>query len=174
MAEDVYERALEGYTTELGSRHPTTIAVAGGLGALYVDMGEPAKAERAHWRAAAASETALGKTHPLTLDSQLNLAVLLAGLKKRSKAVELLQQVLARSEVALGPYHAITCDALFQLGQLHQGTGQFGRSHGDAAARARRLRDVAWRQRGEDDEGSRSASESALIRNKLKARLSRH
>ncbi|PVH91284.1 hypothetical protein DM02DRAFT_734231 [Periconia macrospinosa] len=59
-AEEMYQRALQGYEKALGPEHTSTLSMVNNLGSLYADQGKLAKAEEMYQWALQGYEKALG------------------------------------------------------------------------------------------------------------------
>ncbi|KAJ9635249.1 hypothetical protein H2199_008737 [Coniosporium tulheliwenetii] len=75
-AEEMFQRALQGYEAALGAEHTLTLSTVGNLGNLYRDQGKLGEAEEMYQRALAGKEKALGVEHTSTLRTVNNLGIL--------------------------------------------------------------------------------------------------
>ncbi|KAH9211165.1 kinesin light chain [Leptodontidium sp. 2 PMI_412] len=76
LAEQMYQRALQGYKKALGLNHTSTLATVNNLGVLYKNQGKLVEAEQMYQRALQGYEKALGPEHTSTLRTVNNLGVL--------------------------------------------------------------------------------------------------
>ncbi|CAG8982451.1 hypothetical protein HYALB_00013982 [Hymenoscyphus albidus] len=71
-AEQMYQRALQGYKKALGPDHTSTLNTVNNLGNLYSDQGKLVEAEQMYQRALQGKEKALGPDHTSTLNTVNN------------------------------------------------------------------------------------------------------
>ncbi|OQU95656.1 Tetratricopeptide repeat-containing protein [Cladophialophora immunda] len=94
------------------------------LGALYVDQGKLAEAEKMYLRALQGKEAALGPDHTSTLDTVNNLGALYADQGKLAEAEKIYLRALQGKEAALGPDHTSTLNTVNNLGLLYKNQGK--------------------------------------------------
>jgi tetratricopeptide (TPR) repeat protein len=104
-AEEMYQRALQGYEKALGADHPLTLHTVNDLGVLYRHQGKLKEAEDMYQRALQGHKKALGADHQATLDTVNNLGVLYRHQGKLKEAEEMYQRALQGYEKALGADH---------------------------------------------------------------------
>jgi tetratricopeptide (TPR) repeat protein len=92
-AEQMYERALQGYEEALGPNHTSTLGTVGNLGNLYADQGKLAEAEQMYERALQGYEEALGPNHTSTLLTVNNLGNLYADQGKLAKTEQMCKRM---------------------------------------------------------------------------------
>ncbi|KAH7132768.1 acyl transferase/acyl hydrolase/lysophospholipase, partial [Dactylonectria macrodidyma] len=124
-AEEIYERALEGYEKTLGPHHTSTLNTVNNLGLLYLDQGKFKEAEEMYERALEGREKALGPQHTSTLSRVNNLGNLYNVQGKLKEAEEMYERALEGREKALGPHHTSTLDTVNNLGLLYFDQGKF-------------------------------------------------
>ncbi|KAH6974923.1 hypothetical protein EDB80DRAFT_881846 [Ilyonectria destructans] len=124
-AEEMYERALDGYEKALGPHHTSTLITVNNLGNLYSDQSKFEEAEEMYERALEGYEKALGPDHTSTLDTVNNLGILYKERGKFEEAEEMYEQALEGYEKALGPDHTSTLDTVNNLGNLYKAQGKF-------------------------------------------------
>ncbi|KAH7008703.1 hypothetical protein EDB80DRAFT_751332 [Ilyonectria destructans] len=124
-AEDMYERALEGYEKALGPDHISTLRTVNNLGNLYQHQSKFEEAEKMYKRALEGKEKALGPHHTLTLTTVNNLGSLYLNQDKFKEAEKMCKRALEGREKALGPDHTSTLDTVNNLGSLYSGQGKF-------------------------------------------------
>jgi tetratricopeptide (TPR) repeat protein len=126
QAEQMYERALQGYEEALGPTHTSTLDTVNNLGTLYADQGKLDKAEKIFERALRGYEEALGPTHTLTLNTVNNLGNLYADQSKLGQAEQMYKRALRGREEALGPTHTLALNTVNNLGGLYFNQGKLG------------------------------------------------
>ncbi|KAI9784312.1 MAG: hypothetical protein M1839_002373 [Geoglossum umbratile] len=124
LAEQMYERALQGYEKALGAEHTSTLDTVNNLGALYIDQGKLALAEQMYERALRGREKALGAEHPSTLQTVNNLGILYADQGKLALAEQMYERALRGYEKALGAEHMSTLNIVNNLGILYKNQGK--------------------------------------------------
>ncbi|KAM5348926.1 hypothetical protein ACJ41O_008749 [Fusarium nematophilum] len=124
-AEEMYERALEGYEKALGPHHTSTLNTVNNLGSLYKAQGKFKEAEEMYERALEGKEKALGPDHTSTLDTVNNLGLLYSDQGKFQEAEEMYERALEGTEKALGPHHISTLGTADNLGSLYRAQGKF-------------------------------------------------
>ncbi|KAH7151967.1 hypothetical protein B0J13DRAFT_470560, partial [Dactylonectria estremocensis] len=124
-AEEMYERALEGYEKALGPDHTSTLTTVNNLGLLYSDQGKFKEAGEMYERALEGKEKALGPHHTSTLDTVNNLGNLYSHQGKFKEAEEMYGRALEGKETALGPHHTSTLGTVNNLGNLYSDQGKF-------------------------------------------------
>ncbi|KAH6881067.1 hypothetical protein B0T10DRAFT_609259 [Thelonectria olida] len=124
-AEEMYERALEGYKKTLGPDHTSTLDTVNNLGLLYSDQGKFKEAEEMYERALEGYETALGRDHTSTLNTVGNLGLLYSDQGKFEEAEEMYERALEGYETALGRDHTSTLNTVGNLGLLYKNQGKF-------------------------------------------------
>ena len=123
-AEQIYQRALQGYEKALGAEHTSTFDTVNNLGLLYMDQGKLAEAEQMYQRALQGKEKALGAEHTSTLDTVYNLGILYKNQGKLVEAEQMYQRALQGYEKALGAEHTSTLDTVYNLGILYGNQGK--------------------------------------------------
>jgi len=73
-AEEMYQRALDGYEKAWGPEHTSTLITVNNLGLLYKDQGKLVEAEKMYQRALEGYERLRGPTHPSTKAIRRNLS----------------------------------------------------------------------------------------------------
>ena len=63
-AEEMYQRALQGFEKTLGAEHTSTLDIVKNLGILYANQGRLAEAEEMYQRALQGYENIFGRSHP--------------------------------------------------------------------------------------------------------------
>ena len=142
-AENMYQRALDGYEKAWGPDHTSTLDTVNNLGALYADQGKHSEAEKMYRRALDGKEKAWGPDHTSTLDTVNNLGNLYADQGKHSEAEKMYWRALDGYEKAWGPDHTSTLDTVNNLGNLYADQGK----HSEAEKMYRRALDgkeKAW------------------------------
>ncbi|KAH7124926.1 hypothetical protein B0J13DRAFT_628227 [Dactylonectria estremocensis] len=124
-AEEMYERALEGYEKALGPDHTSTLNTVNNLGNLYNVQGKFKEAEEMYERALEGYEKALGPDHTSTLSTVNNLGLLYSDQGKFKEAEEMYKRALDGREKALGPDYISTLDTVNNLGNLYNVQGKF-------------------------------------------------
>jgi tetratricopeptide (TPR) repeat protein len=123
-AEQMYQRALQGYEKALGAEHTSTLMAINNLGILYQSQGKLAEAEQMYQRALKGREKALGAEHTLTLDSVHCLGTLYQDQGKLAEAEQMYQRALQGYEKALGADNAATyipaLNTIWNLGALFE------------------------------------------------------
>jgi CHAT domain-containing protein len=112
------EQALALREAVLGGSHPEVAACLNLLGNLYLQQGEPARAEPPLQRALAIREAALGEHHLSVADSLNSLAILYAEQGSYGQAEPLFRRTLAIREAALGKDHPNIAQALNNLANI--------------------------------------------------------
>ncbi|KAK5214762.1 hypothetical protein LTR47_011818, partial [Exophiala xenobiotica] len=100
QAEEMYQRALQGFEKALGNEHTSTLTTVNNLGALYQIQGKMEQAEEMYQRALQGFEKALGKEHTSILTTVNNLGNLYAGQGKLEEAEKMYQRALQGYEEA--------------------------------------------------------------------------
>ncbi|KAK7177812.1 NB-ARC and TPR domain protein [Paraphaeosphaeria sporulosa] len=104
-AENMYQRALQGYEKAWGPEHRSTLHTVNNLGSLYAGLGRLDEAEKMYQRALQGYEKAWGPEHTSTLDTVHNLGSLYADLGRLDEAENMYQRALQGYENVLGPNH---------------------------------------------------------------------
>ncbi|KAB2098597.1 hypothetical protein AG0111_0g13155 [Alternaria gaisen] len=125
-AEQMYERALQGYEEALGRNHSSTLNTVNNLGLLYKNQGKLGEAEKMFERALRGKEEALGVGHSSTLDTVGNLGNLYAAQGRLDEAEQMYERALRGKEEALGVGHSSTLDTVNNLGLLYKNQGKLG------------------------------------------------
>ncbi|KAB2098622.1 hypothetical protein AG0111_0g13152 [Alternaria gaisen] len=125
-AEQMYERALQGYEEALGRNHSSTLNTVNNLGLLYKNQGKLGEAEKMFERALRGKEEALGVGHSSTLDTVNNLGLLYKNQGKLGEAEKMFERALRGKEEALGVGHSSTLDTVNNLGNLYADQGRLG------------------------------------------------
>jgi tetratricopeptide (TPR) repeat protein len=123
-AEQMYQRALQGYEKELGSEHIKTLNIVNSLGVLYFDQGKLVEAEQMYQRALQGYEKELGPEHIETLEIVNNIGNLYIDQGKLVEAEQMCQRVLQGREKELGPEHIKTLGIVNNLGILYKNQGK--------------------------------------------------
>ncbi|KAH8589506.1 hypothetical protein B0O99DRAFT_692400 [Bisporella sp. PMI_857] len=123
-AEQMYQRAQQGYEKALGAEHTLTLQTVNSLGILYCNQGKLAEAEQMFQRALQGKEKALGAEHTSTLDSIHCLGNLYCEQSKLAKAEQMFQRALQGKEKALGAEHTSTLQTVNNLGTLYCDQGK--------------------------------------------------
>jgi tetratricopeptide (TPR) repeat protein len=123
-AEAMWERALAGSEKTLGSKHITTLKIAGNLGVFYYRVGRLVEAETMYERILAEMEKAVGLEHASTLNIVNNLGILYSDQDRLAEAKELSERALAGREKTLGPTHTSTLDTVNNLGIVYEKQGR--------------------------------------------------
>jgi tetratricopeptide (TPR) repeat protein len=123
-AEQIYQRALQGYEKALDPEHPSTLDTVNNLGLLYKDQGKLAEAEQMYQRALQGYEKALGPEHTSTLVTVNNLGLLYNNQGKLAEAEQMYQRALQGYEKALGAENITTSipalNTIWGLGNLFE------------------------------------------------------
>jgi tetratricopeptide (TPR) repeat protein len=125
-AEQMYDRALQGYEEALGPTHTSTLNTVNNLGMLYAHQGKLGVAEQMYNRARRGYKEALGPTHTSTLNTANNLGALYFEQGKLGEAEQMYDRALQGYEKALGPTHTSTLDIVNNLGNLYADQGKLG------------------------------------------------
>ena len=123
-AEQIYQRALQGYEKAWGLDHTETLNTVNNLGVLYQDQGKLVEAEQMYQRALQGYEKAWGPDHTETLDIVNNLGNLYRKQGKLVEAEQMYQRALQGYEKAWGPDHTETLDIVNNLGNLYRKQGK--------------------------------------------------
>jgi tetratricopeptide (TPR) repeat protein len=123
-AEQMYQRALQGYEKAWGPEHTLTLDTVNNLGALYANQGKLLEAEQMFQRALQGKEKACGPEHTSTLDNVNNLGAPYANQGKLLEAEQMFQRALQGYEKALGADNIITyipaLNTILGLGSLFE------------------------------------------------------
>jgi tetratricopeptide (TPR) repeat protein len=123
-AEQMYQRALQGYEKALGPEHTSMLDTVNNLGLLYQKQGKLAEAEQIHQRALQGYEKALGPENISTLRTVNNLGILYAEQGKLAEANQMYQRALQGYEKALGVEDIMTyipaLNTIWGLGSLFE------------------------------------------------------
>ena len=125
----------------LADRHPLMVEIQRSLGALYLDRGQAAEAERALRSGLALSMELHGPGHPSTLAVRRQLGQAYLQLGRLAEAEQALQAQHGPTEALLGPRHRETALSLDALGRL-----ALERGDADAAAAYFQRAVQIWRQ----------------------------
>ncbi|KFZ25299.1 hypothetical protein V502_00223 [Pseudogymnoascus sp. VKM F-4520 (FW-2644)] len=123
-AEQMYQRALQGYERAWGPEHTSTLDTVNSLGVLYKSQGKLVEAEQMYQRALQGKEKAWGPGHTSTLDTVNNLGLLYMNQGKLAEAEQMYQRALQGYERAWGPEHTSTLDTVNSLGVLYKSQGK--------------------------------------------------
>ena len=123
-AEELYQRALQGYEKTLGADHTWTLRTVNHLGLMYSDQGRLKEAEEMYQRALQGREKALGPDHTLTLNIVNNIGSLYRQKGGLKEAEKMYQRALQGYEKALGADHTWTLDIVNNLGLLYSDQGR--------------------------------------------------
>jgi tetratricopeptide (TPR) repeat protein len=88
-AEQMYQRALQGFEKALGAEHTSTLQTVNNLGNLYRKQDKLAEAEQMYQRALQGFEKALGAEHTSTLQTVDNLGNLYRNQGKLAEAEQM-------------------------------------------------------------------------------------
>ncbi|KAH8595394.1 hypothetical protein B0O99DRAFT_686812 [Bisporella sp. PMI_857] len=125
-AEEMYQRALQGFEKALGAEHASILETVHNLGVLYADQGKLGDAEKMYQRALQGKEKALGAEHTSTLNTVNSLGVLYKDRGKLGDAEEMYQRALQGYKKALGAEHTFTLNTINNLGMLYADQGKLG------------------------------------------------
>jgi tetratricopeptide (TPR) repeat protein len=115
-AEEVFQQALRGQDTLLGSDHRSTLKTKTSLALCLQSLGKLDEAGALFEEALAAQKESLGSNHLDTLHSMASMANLLKQKMERLDEAEvLLRKVVAGREAQLGPENASTVSAVDAL-----------------------------------------------------------
>ncbi|CAG9955489.1 unnamed protein product [Clonostachys rosea f. rosea IK726] len=123
-AEEMYNRALQGYEKALGPEHTSTLGTVNNLGLLYYNQGRLKEAEEMYNRALQGYEKAWGPEHTSTLNTVNNLGNLYYNQGRLKVAEEMYNRALQGKEKALGPEHISTLSTVNNLGGLYYNQGR--------------------------------------------------
>ncbi|KAG4427572.1 hypothetical protein IFR05_016945, partial [Cadophora sp. M221] len=123
-AEQMYQRALQGYEKAWGPDHTSTLSMVNNLGVLYKNQGKLVEAEQMYQRALQGYEKAWGPDYTSMLNTVNNLAALYADQGKLVEAEQMYQRALQGKEKAWGPEHTSTLDTVNNLGNLYADQGK--------------------------------------------------
>ncbi|MCJ1405466.1 hypothetical protein MMC11_008694 [Xylographa trunciseda] len=128
-AEQMYERALQGYEKALGAEHISTLRTVNNLGTLYRNQGKLAEAEQMYERALQGYEKALGAEHISTLRTVNNLGTLYRNQGKLAEAEQMYERALQGYKKSLGVNNITTyvsaLNTLRGLGSLFERQADF-------------------------------------------------
>ncbi|KUJ16015.1 uncharacterized protein LY89DRAFT_101127 [Mollisia scopiformis] len=109
-AEQMYQRALQGYEKAWGLEHTSTLDTINNLGLLYKKQGKLVEAEQMYQRALQGYEKAIGPdnitTYVPSLKTILNLGLLFERQADLAKARTMFSEALHGYEQVFGPDHA--------------------------------------------------------------------
>jgi tetratricopeptide (TPR) repeat protein len=132
-AEQMHERALQGYEEALGSNHTSTLATVNNLGLLYKGQGKLSEAEQMYERALRGYEEALGPNHTTTLQTVNNLGSLYGKQGKLSEAQQMFERALRGYDAALGSdlvqQYMPALNTLENMGNLYATRGKTPEAH---------------------------------------------
>jgi tetratricopeptide (TPR) repeat protein len=118
LAQQMYERALQGYEKALGAEHTSTLLAVNNLGSLYKDQGKLALAEQMYERALGGYEKVLSADDITTYFPMLNTLWGLGSLFELeadfTKAKIMYSKSLAGYEKVMGPDHP-RCQSLREI-----------------------------------------------------------
>ena len=124
-AEEMYRRALEGWTIKMGAEHPHTLASTMNLASILRDQMRYEEAEEMYRLAWEGYEKVLGPVHPDTLDSTINLGSILRDQRRYEEAEEMYRLTWERYEKALGPLDPDTVAIFGILVSILQNQGKY-------------------------------------------------
>ncbi|KFA76937.1 hypothetical protein S40288_10344, partial [Stachybotrys chartarum IBT 40288] len=124
-AEDMYNRALQGYEKAWGSEHTSTLDTVNNLASLYADQGQFKDAEDIYNRALQGYEKAWGPEHISMLNTVNNLGLLYKAQGRFKDAEDIYNRALQGYEKAWGPEHTSTLNTVNNLGLLYADQGRF-------------------------------------------------
>jgi tetratricopeptide (TPR) repeat protein len=142
-AEQMYQRALQGYENTWGLEHTSTLDTVNNLGILYADLGRLDEAETMFQRALQGYEKAWGLEHTSTLDTVNNLGVLYKDLGRLAEAETMYQRALQGYEKAWGLEYTSTLDTVNNLGNLYKDLGRLDKAE-TMYQRALQGKEKAW------------------------------
>jgi tetratricopeptide (TPR) repeat protein len=142
-AEQMYQRALQGYEKAWGLEHSKTLDTVNNLGILYWKLGRLDEAEKMYQRALQGYEKAWGSEHTSTLSTVNNLGILYKDLGRLDEAEKMYQRALQGYEKAWGPEHTSTLDTVNNLGLLYADLGRFDEAE-KMYQRALQGKEKAW------------------------------
>jgi tetratricopeptide (TPR) repeat protein len=123
-AEQMYQRALEGYERKYGPGHALTLNTVNKLGMLYANQDRREEAEQMYQRALEGYEKTERPEHTSTLDTVNNLGVLYVDLGRIEEAEQMYRRALEGYGKALGPDHVSTLNTVDNLGLLYTNLGR--------------------------------------------------
>ncbi|KAH8598606.1 hypothetical protein B0O99DRAFT_567078 [Bisporella sp. PMI_857] len=123
-AEQMYQRALQGYEKVWGPDHTSTLAMVNNLGNLYRNQDKLVEAEQMYQRALHGYEKVWGPAHMLTLSTVINLGNFYVHQGKLVEAEQMYQQALHGYEKAWGSDYTSTLDTVHNLGLLYKNQGK--------------------------------------------------
>jgi tetratricopeptide (TPR) repeat protein len=123
-AEQMYQRALQGYEKTLGPDHTSTLQTVSNLGILYKYQGKLDDAETTFQRALQGREKTLGPSHTSTLATVNSLGDLYRLQGKLGEAEKMFRRAIQGREKALGPDHKSTLHPVNNLGMLYMSQGK--------------------------------------------------
>jgi tetratricopeptide (TPR) repeat protein len=123
-AEQMYQRALQGYEKAWGPEHTSTLSTVNNLANLYADQGKLVEAEQMYQRALQGKEKAWGPEHTSTLSTVNNLAILYKNQGKLVEAEQMYQRALQGYGTTLGAEHTLTLGTVNNLGILYKAQGK--------------------------------------------------
>jgi tetratricopeptide (TPR) repeat protein len=123
-AEQMYQRALEGYEKNYGPEHALTLHTVNKLGMLYANQDRREEAEQMYWRALDGYERIWGPEHTSTLNTIHILGMLYADQDRWEEAKQMYQRALDGYERIWGPEHTSTLNTVNSLGNLNKILGR--------------------------------------------------
>jgi len=112
----------------LANGHPDTAQSLNNLAALYLAMGDHAKAEPLFKEALEVRQKVLGRDHPGTAQSLNNLAALYQAMGDYAKAEPLDKEALEIRQKVLGRDHLLTAVSLNDLAALYLAMGDHAKA----------------------------------------------
>jgi hypothetical protein len=108
-AEQMYQRALQGYEKAWGPEHTSTLGTVNNLGLLYADQGKLVEAKQMYQRALQGYEKAVGVDNAMTYPPVLNTIENLGSLFERqgdiAKAWTMYSKAFIGNKIVFGPDH---------------------------------------------------------------------
>jgi Tfp pilus assembly protein PilF len=108
-AEQMYQRALQGYEKAWGPEHTSTLGTVNNLGLLYADQGKLVEAKQMYQRALQGYEKAVGVDNAMTYPPALNTIENLGSLFERqgdiAKAWTMYSKAFIGNKIVFGPDH---------------------------------------------------------------------
>jgi tetratricopeptide (TPR) repeat protein len=125
VAEQIYNRALQGTEKAVGPNHTSACDILNNLGALYNEQGRLVDAQQMYERALQGYEKSYGSKHMRTLQVLNNLSIVYKNQGKLETAKDMLEKVLRERQEVLGQNHVSTFETMHNLGNLCGIQGNF-------------------------------------------------
>ncbi|KAH8434342.1 uncharacterized protein LDX57_011991 [Aspergillus melleus] len=123
-AESMYNIALVGYESVLGSHHPDTLHTVDNLACLYRQRARFTEAEIAYQRTLEGYRHTVGAEHKLTLGTANNLGLLFKDQGKLIEAAAIFEETLLGFERSVGPRDLFTLILVTNLAITYQSQGK--------------------------------------------------